>query len=406
MGGTAVLNMNDEFNLFGQKAYISGRVFETFPPIPDAPTEKELVIEQAEEEGSLFGNFAFGALVTASLGALTYVAFGAAFAAATVATGGALLVVGACLAGATAAAATVTVAATVTDYQSGHVRTADEFASQLAAGTALGAVTGATLYGLWYAIPGASILMGADLAGLFASSSPVAAVAFSKAAALAGYFLMGSQVIRYASEISSLGTGYNWMLEQLFGGDAVTYSDATTLMDALAAYTVIVGWENMPEKLKESRENLIKYGKMDTSLIGEGAGQSDTGQDSGGFLPEEYYSGEYTSKPTLIRDEAGNVKLYRTVSEAEYKSLMKEEPFSTVDGAMESKWLSTTIDDANQWGRAMNFGGEYKIVEITVPESILDDMYYGGPNLDNIGPAYNASSDLLNSFLDTIKSVN
>ena len=62
--------------------------------------------------------------------------------------------------------------------------------------------------------------MGADLAGLFASSSPVAAVAFSKAAALAGYFLTGSQVIRYASEISSLGTGYNWMLEQLFGGDA------------------------------------------------------------------------------------------------------------------------------------------------------------------------------------------
>jgi len=100
-----------------------------------------------------------------------------------------------CLSGATAAAATVTVAATVTDYQSGHVRTADEFASQLAAGTALGAVTGATLYGLWYGIPGASILMGADLAGLFASSSPVAAVAFSKAAALVSYFLMGSQVI-------------------------------------------------------------------------------------------------------------------------------------------------------------------------------------------------------------------
>ena len=70
------------------------------------------------------------------------------------------------------------------------------------------------------------------------------------------------------------------MLEQLFGGDAVTYSDATTLMDALAAYTVIVGWANMPEKLKESRENLIKYGKMDTSLIGEGAAQNKNIPDS------------------------------------------------------------------------------------------------------------------------------
>jgi len=44
-------------------------------------------------------------------------------------------------------------------------------------------------------------------------------------------------------------------------------------------------------------------------------------------------------------------RLCRSVySEAEYNSLMKGESFSTVEGAMESKWLSTTIDDANQWG--------------------------------------------------------
>lgn len=53
----------------------------------------------------------------------------------------------------------------------------------------------------------------------------------------------------------------------------------------------------------------------------------------------------------------------------------------------------------------LDFGGEYKIIEITVPESVINDIYYGGPNLDNIGPAYNANSDLLNQFIDTIKPV-
>jgi len=64
-----------------------------------------------------------------------------------------LVKVGACLAGATAAAATVTVA--VTDYQSGHVRTADEFASHLAAGTALGQLQEQLfmVYGMGYREP-------------------------------------------------------------------------------------------------------------------------------------------------------------------------------------------------------------------------------------------------------------
>lgn len=141
------------------------------------------------------------------------------------------------------------------------------------------------------------------------------------------------------------------------------------------------------------------------SLTHEGPGKAIPEQDAGGFLPEEYYSGNYTSNPPLIRDANGNVKLYRTVSTAEYEKLMSGESFNTVPGAMESKWLSTNIDDANQWGNAMDFGGEYKIIEITVPESVIDDMYYAGPNLDNIGSAYNANSDLLNQFIDTVKPV-
>lgn len=126
---------------------------------------------------------------------------------------------------------------------------------------------------------------------------------------------------------------------------------------------------------------------------------------SNGFLPDEYYSGNYSNaKPPLIRDRSGNVKLYRTVSESEYNSLMNNKHFDSVPGSMESKWFSTTVKDANTWGQKMDFGGNYKIIEITVPESALDGMYYGGANLDG-GPAYNATNDILNNFANTIKPV-
>jgi len=94
--------MNDEFNFFGKKAYLMGRTFTVFPPINDAPMQKEIVVAAPEpaveeKEGSWWGNLALGTIATAALAGAAYLAFGAA----TVDTGGAALVlVGVCLAGA------------------------------------------------------------------------------------------------------------------------------------------------------------------------------------------------------------------------------------------------------------------------------------------------------------------
>ena len=124
-----------------------------------------------------------------------------------------------------------------------------------------------------------------------------------------------------------------------------------------------------------------------------------------GFLPEEYYSGKHALKPPLIRDSNGNVKLYRTISESEYEAIKINDKFDTIPGAMSDKWFSTKIEDARIWGEKMDFGKGYKIIEITVPESLIDDLYYGGSNLDGIGPAFCAPLDIINEFSNTIKLI-
>ncbi len=126
------------------------------------------------------------------------------------------------------------------------------------------------------------------------------------------------------------------------------------------------------------------------------------GENEAPFLPEEYYNGSSSSRPPLIRDSNGNVKLYRAVSEAEYEAIKASGEFDTIPGAMSDKWFATTVEDACTWGEKMDFGGSYRIIEITVPESLLDDLYYGGANLDGIGPAFCAPLELINKFKETI----
>jgi len=248
----ATINMNDEFNFFGKKAYLMGRTFTAFPPINDAPMQKEIVVAAPEpaveeKEGSWWGNLALGTIATAALAGAAYLAFGAA----TVATGGAALVlVGVCLAGAAAATATVTVAASYEDAKSGHTRTTSEFVSQLTAGAVKGATTAAILYGLWHGIPAASALLGGELTALF-PGSVLSVINFTKLSAGAGYLLMAVQAIRGGSEIESIANGYNWLLETIFGGDENTYNDITTIMDGISFQVIMMGIINAQNKPKE-----------------------------------------------------------------------------------------------------------------------------------------------------------
>lgn len=95
--------------------------------------------------------------------------------------------------------------------------------------------------------------------------------------------------------------------------------------------------------------------------------------------------------------------MYRSVSEAECDSLKLTGKFPASQGSMETKWMATSMDDAQSSANSMEFGSNPKIVEITVPESALDNFYYPGPNLDNIGPAFSSEIDNLNSVVRSIK---
>ena len=97
------------------------------------------------------------------------------------------------------------------------------------------------------------------------------------------------------------------------------------------------------------------------------------------------------------------MKLYRAVSNAEYKSLKSTGKFSVGQGSMEIKWMATNRADAQKWLKSMDFGSNPKIVEFTVPKTALDNFYYPGNNLDNIGPAFSSEIDYLNKIIKSLK---
>jgi len=83
------------------------------------------------------------------------------------------------------------------------------------------------------------------------------------------------------------------------------------------------------------------------------------------------------------------------MSEAEYASLMSSGQWTSA-GTMEGKWFATTYDDAVRWANEMSHGGDtYRIVQVTVPDSIANAAHLD-PRLDGIGPAAYFENDVLN----------
>lgn len=212
-------NMNNEFNLFGKKTYLIGHIHETFMPINDAPVEKAIV----KKKGSWLANLITGIVVTAALAAL---------AVATVVTGGAALAV-VCLAGAAIGAGVVTASVAITDKKSGNARSWGEFLGNLAFGATIGALAGATIYGLWTALPAASQAVGLQVSMWTGLISPLTYSTIPAIVTISGYGLMGFQGVRFLNEISSIGSGQNWLLENVFGQNQEFYDSATMLADLL-----------------------------------------------------------------------------------------------------------------------------------------------------------------------------
>ena len=62
---------------------------------------------------------------------------------------------------------------------------------------------------------------------------------------------------------------------------------------------------------------------------------------------------------------------------------------------MEQKWFATTIEDAKAWQKLFYLSGPSEIIQVTVKKVALDYFFFQ-EHLDNIGPAYCASVELLN----------
>jgi hypothetical protein len=80
------------------------------------------------------------------------------------------------------------------------------------------------------------------------------------------------------------------------------------------------------------------------------------------------------------------MKLFRAISMAEYHDLFSSEEFRAGRNSMEGKWFAERVEDAIAWGRLLETGGNFYIVELEVA-SIIADGFFRLEHLDGIGPA-------------------
>lgn len=253
--GISVCNMNDEFNLFGKKTYFQMTSLEQFDIINDAPVEKEVV---KEKKGSLWGNLLSGLVIAVALGACAIALTAAALAAPVVATAAALGMGAAIFGGASLGALAVTVSATEADEKRGEARSWMQFMEGVVKGSLMGGMVGGSIYGLWTAAPIVGQALGLQMS-MWVGSSTFTAITVPKIGVGAGYALMGLEGVRGLNEISSIGSGQNWVLEQAFGGNEEAYTTTGMLLDLLSMGYMQVGMDNIAlDRNRSQKETNLK----------------------------------------------------------------------------------------------------------------------------------------------------
>ena len=248
-GNITALEINQEINLFGSHVNLVGTTFDTYPPIQDAPVEKKI----EKEEGSWLGNLVTGIVVTAAFAGLAI---------ATVATGGAALAAVA-LAGAAVGTGVVTGAVAYADAKSGHARTWTQFLGNLAMGGAIGATTAASIYGLWTVLPAASQAAGLQVSLWTETTSSMTVSTIPAIATYGGYGLMGANGAFALNEITSIGTGQNWMLDHVFGGNQEAYDGAYCVSMMITQGYMQVGADNYGLERNNSGEKLSNQDQLE-----------------------------------------------------------------------------------------------------------------------------------------------
>ncbi len=95
---------------------------------------------------------------------------------------------------------------------------------------------------------------------------------------------------------------------------------------------------------------------------------------------------------------------YRVMSEGEYSSLMENKKFMPYELAMEEKWFATNQVDASKWAEVFYPDGKYRMIELEIYNKNMSKMYYVA-KLDDIGPAYCSSLDVINDSIKSIREV-
>ncbi|EPL0284513.1 TPA: RHS repeat-associated core domain-containing protein [Proteus mirabilis] len=103
----------------------------------------------------------------------------------------------------------------------------------------------------------------------------------------------------------------------------------------------------------------------------------------------------YAPNPLVWIDPLGLMILYRGMNIAEYDELMKTGKWTSPPSTLEGKWFAESYKDAVTWGEKMGHGGDFRVVQVNVPDHIADAAYKN-PRLDGIGKARFIENAVLN----------
>ena len=258
--GITALNMNCECNLFGRKTYFRMTSFEAFDIIDDTPVEKDI---EKENESSLWENLLSGLVIAVVLGACAIALAAAAISAPVVATATALGMGASIFGGASLGTLAVTISATETDSKRGKTRSWMQFMGDAAKGSAIGGMVGASIYGFWEASPIVGEAIGLQMS-IWGGTSTFTAITVPQIGIALGYVLMGLESIRRLNKISSIRSGQNWILEQIFRGNEEAYTTTSMLLDLLSISYMQVGIDNigLANNKEDSETNIKEKAKL------------------------------------------------------------------------------------------------------------------------------------------------
>lgn len=69
------------------------------------------------------------------------------------------------------------------------------------------------------------------------------------------------------------------------------------------------------------------------------------------------------------------MKLYRAVSDAEFRDLNHTGKFREISSSLEGKWFAENVEDAMQWGNVLEGMGNYRIIEVDIPAQIVENFF-------------------------------